>query len=148
MNLSANLVGDDRVRAMFGRLSQQLAQRALAATAVQAEDEVEREAAKHTRTGALVQSIYKTRIRDLAWQIGHNPRQAPHAVFVHWGTKPHVIRPENKKALRFPSGGVFRFAGRVNHPGYRGDPWLTRAALEAPRIFERQVAAAIRDLTR
>jgi hypothetical protein len=43
--------------------------------------------------------------------------------------------------LRWAGGGVFKFAGKVNHPGNKADPWLTRAARMAPAIFERQVAA-------
>lgn len=62
---------------------------------------------------------------------------------MHWGARPHVIQPKNKKALRWPVGGKFVFAREVHHPGYKGDPWMVRAAAEAPRIFERHVAAQI-----
>lgn len=147
MNLNIDVRGDDRVRAMLNRIGSQLADRSLAATAVQAEDYVEAAAAIHSRTGALVQSIYKQRVRPLGWEIGHNRQQAPQAVFVHWGTKPHRIEPRNKKALRFPSANGFRFARGVNHPGYKGDPWLVRAAREAPRNFENHVAQQLRALS-
>jgi len=147
MNLNIDVRGDDRVRAMFARINDQLAQRAIAATAVSAEDEIELAVGKHTKTGALFQSIYKTRIRPLAWELGHNRQQAPHALFVHWGTKPHRIAPKNKKAMRWAGPNGFRFARGVNHPGYRGDPWLTRAAREAPRHFEQHVAQTLRSLS-
>jgi hypothetical protein len=147
VNLDIDVRGDDRVRAMLQRIGAQLASRSLAATAVQAEDYVEAAAAVHSRSGALVQSIYKQRIRPLAWEIGHNRQQAPQAVFVHWGTRPHRIEPRNKKALRFVGAGGFVFARGVNHPGYKGDPWLVRAAREAPRNFEQHVARQLRALS-
>jgi hypothetical protein len=147
MNLNIDVRGDDRVRAMLARISDQLAQRALAATAVEAEDYIEEAAGRHTKTGALFQSIYKNRIRPLAWELGHNRQQAPHALFVHWGTRPHVIKPAAKKALRWAGPAGFRFARAVNHPGYRGDPWLRRAAREAPRNFEAHVAQQLRSLS-
>ena len=51
--------------------------------------------------------------------------------FVHFGTKPHVIKPKNKKALRWVGGDNFIFAKKVNHPGYKGDPFLYIAAKES-----------------
>ena len=147
MNLHIDVRGDDKVRAMLVRIGSQLAQRSLAQTVVEAEDYVEAAAAVHNVTGALVQSIYKNRLRPLAWEIGHNRQQAPHALFVHWGTRPHAIKPSTKKALRWSGQGGYRFARGVHHPGYRGDPWLTRAAREAPRNFERHVAQQLRLLS-
>lgn len=44
-----------------------------------------------------------------------------------YGTPRHVIRPRRKRALRFTSGGAVIFARRVNHPGTRANPFLTRA---------------------
>lgn len=54
----------------------------------------------------------------------------PASLFVIKGTKPHEIHPRNRKALRFNLGGPagpVQFAKRVNHPGYKGDDFLTRA---------------------
>lgn len=39
------------------------------------------------------------------------------------GTRPHVIRPRQAKALRFRSGGRIRFAKVVHHPGNPARPW-------------------------
>jgi hypothetical protein len=51
--------------------------------------------------------------------------QAAYAGFVEFPTKPHVIRPKNRKALRVPiSGGGYFFAKKVNHPGTAGKPFL------------------------
>lgn len=56
--------------------------------------------------------------------------RARHARFVHDGTRPHVIRPRNARALRFEVGGRIVFAQRVNHPGYKGNPFLRDAVRE------------------
>jgi hypothetical protein len=104
-----------------------------------------RGADKHTKSGALLQSLYNRPIPG-GREIGHDPQRAPHAVFVHWGTKPHVIKPKNRKMLRWPVGGAFAFAREVHHPGYKGDAWLTRAADSAMREFDAIVQRATRNL--
>ena len=147
MRVTTTLTGTDAVRRTLQTIGRQAAFRALAATAEDAQDYIEAEAAKHNRSGAMVRSVYLRRIGTMAFEVGHDLQQAPHAIFVHWGTRPHVIRPKNKKALRWAVGGVFRFARMVRHPGYAGDPWLVRAAARAPADFERHVAAHIARLT-
>lgn len=145
MKLRIDTVGVDQARASLRRIGGTLATRALASTVVDVEEIVENQAAKHNGTGALVRSIYKKRIHD-GWEIGHDPRVAPHAVFVHWGTglwgpkrAKYPIKPKRKRALRWAVGGAFVFAKGVMHPGIKGDPWLTRAARAAPAIFQRHV---------
>lgn len=141
MKITAAITGVPEVRRELQRIAS-LAREALARTAVQVEDYIEAEAGKHNRQGRLVSSIYKRPIAG-GWEIGHDPRVAPHAVFVHWGTRPHVIRPKHKKALRWAGGGAFSFAKRVRHPGYKGDAWMVRAAGRAPHIFEQHVRALL-----
>lgn len=55
----------------------------------------------------------------------------PHTIFVHNRMPKHVIRPRRAKALRFTVGGQVVFARIVHHPGYKGDPFLTRALRDA-----------------
>lgn len=141
MKLTTSITGDKAVRAELLRIGS-LPNKALAGTAVQVEDYVEAEAAKHNKTGRLVRSIYRRQIAT-GWEIGHDPQHAPHALFVHWGARPHVIRRKVKKSLRWPAGGAFAFAKKVDHPGYKGDAWMVRAAAQAPRIFEQQLAAML-----
>jgi hypothetical protein len=43
------------------------------------------------------------------------------------GTRPHLIRPRNRKALRFEVGGSVVFAKLVRHPGTRANDFLGRA---------------------
>jgi len=99
----------------------------------------------HTDTGALVGSLgHGPRRAPDGWIVGHDTRRAPHAVFVHWGTRPHVIEPRKRKVLRWPSGGGFVFAQRVQHPGYKGDPYLVTASDKAISKFSRILANEIR----
>lgn len=51
-----------------------------------------------------------------------------YARFVHDGTRPHVIEPRLKKALRIPTGGGHVFAMKVNHPGTAPRPFMDDAA--------------------
>lgn len=51
----------------------------------------------------------------------------PATLFVHNGTPPHPIRARRARALRFEVGGQVVYARAVYHPGYRGDPFLTKA---------------------
>lgn len=49
-----------------------------------------------------------------------------YAGYVEHGTRAHVIRPRNARALRFPvlGGGGFGFARSINHPGSRPHPYF------------------------
>lgn len=57
-----------------------------------------------------------------------------YAPYVNDGTRPHIIRPRTKQALRFRVGGRTVFAKVVHHPGTRARPFLDDAL--------KQVAAA------
>lgn len=150
MKFTQDLAGTDAIRRKLEQIGDKLAKRALAETAEEIEENVGEWAGRHTRpggTGALFRSIIARPLGDGSqWEIGHDLQAAPHALFVHWGTKPHKIEPKNKKMLRFPVGGQFAFAREVNHPGYKGDPWLADQAAAAPKIFERRVNALLSTL--
>lgn len=104
-------------------------------------DSAQRGADAHTKTGALARSLFNRAIPN-GREIGHELQAAPHAVFVHWGTRPHEIRPRRRKVLRWPAGDAFAFARKVQHPGYKGDDWMVRAADEAVRQFDAIVRKA------
>lgn len=141
MKLTAKATGIDAARAELLRIGAMPA-KALAVVAEEVETFVEGEAGKHNKRGALVQSVYLRRAGE-SFDVGHDGQRAPHALWVHWGTKPHDIKPKRKGALRWAAGGVFHFARIVHHPGYRGDPWMTRAAALAPRLFDQQLQAML-----
>ncbi|UZR29076.1 hypothetical protein [Methylococcus mesophilus] len=108
-------------------------------------EEVQDGADAHTKTGALFQSV-RLRKAPGGYLIDHDERRAPHAEFVQWGTKPHVIQPKNRKMLRWAHGKSFVFARFVRHPGYKGDPYMKRAAEDAPRHFERIIRQLQREV--
>ncbi len=101
-------------------------------------------ASRHSKTGALLQSLYNRSIPG-GREIGHDPQRAPHALFVNMGTKPHIIRPKDKKALRWVMGNRFVFAKSVKHPGYRGDAYILDAAADAMSQFKQIVDKATKD---
>jgi hypothetical protein len=77
------------------------------------------------RTGTLVRSRRKT-----VTVTGGRPKvtlgfYAPHALPHHEGTPPHLIRPRNRRVLRFPGRGGVVFAHQVRHPGTRRNPYLS-----------------------
>lgn len=72
--------------------------------------------------------------------------QASYAVFVERGTRPHIIRPRNTKALRFAAsaagqrlsgsarrGAAVIFARVVHHPGTQAQPFMEPAARDVIR---------------
>ena len=110
-------------------------------------DAAQRGAGRHSKpggSGALFQSLHNRSIPK-GREVGHDPQRAPHALFVNLGTRPHEIRPKNKKALRWAGGGLFHFAKVVKHPGYRGDAYMIAAATEAVREFRAIVDQAMRE---
>jgi len=77
------------------------------------------------RTGRLRQSI-TVRLETEKVTVGP---AVPYAPYVEYGTKPHIIRPVNAKALAFEVGGTTVFAKLVRHPGFAGR-FFARGAYE------------------
>jgi hypothetical protein len=85
-------------------------------------------------TGRLAASIHIRQHRLARKQFMTIGSSLPHARMVHQGTKPHLIRPKDRR--RTGQKGVLIFqdrqAGRivfshmVKHPGTRANPYLTR----------------------
>lgn len=86
----------------------------------------EMEARVPVRTGRLRQSI-QVRVHGEKVIIGPDTE---YAAFVEFGTKPHVIRAKNAKALAFKMGGQTVIVRKVNHPGTKAKPYV-RPAFEA-----------------
>lgn len=138
MKINVNVTGLESIRNQFAKLGK-APEQALAATAVKIEEYIDTQLAVHAKTGALERSLGKKRI-PFGWEIGHDSRVAPYARFVHDGTRPHLILPKKKKALRWASDGKFFFSKKgVRHPGTKPDRWMDRAAAMAPKIFEQQL---------
>lgn len=106
-------------------------------------DSAQRGAGAHSKTGALFASLYN-RSTPGGRRVGHDPSRAPHARFVIFGTRPHVITPKTRRALRWVGPRGFVFAKKVNHPGYRGDDYMMRARDDALAAFPMISAEALR----
>lgn len=98
--------------------------------------------APHKRTGTLQRSIGPGELSDTRATVRAT---AAHAGYLEFGTRPHVIRPRNRRVLAWSdqpgatrlSGSMrtgFRpnvFARLVNHPGTAASPFLAPAARQA-----------------
>jgi len=77
------------------------------------------------RTGALRASIHMRHTRDTRGQYIKIGSALPYALIHHEGTRPHLITPKKRKALRFYSKGFMVFAHMVMHPGTRPNRYLS-----------------------
>jgi hypothetical protein len=138
------LTGDEEVRAVFRSMVPRLQNVALAKLAQAVYEDVEKGVAPHevpkpgraNPTRRLWQSLYKRKASNDSWEVGHDPKIADYARYVLYGTRPHEIRPKNRRSLRWASGVGFIFAKFVKHPGTKADPYLVRSAQKAKLLFE------------
>jgi len=126
----------DSFNAIFKHLDEDLG-KVLSDTAQHIYDETERGADSHTVTGALANSVFLRSINS-GFVVGLDTQAAPHALFVHFPTKPHLIKPKKKKTLRWAGNGVFNFSKSVMHPGYKGDPFFYNAIDSGMRYLDQQ----------
>jgi HK97 gp10 family phage protein len=98
-----------------------------------AEEEMRRQAPE--RTGRLRRSIRK-RLNLAALEVEVGP-DVEYAVYVEYGTHPHVIRPVRAEALRFEVEGEIVFARLVRHPGTKPNPFVRRTAEQTHRQIPR-----------
>lgn len=82
------------------------------------------------RTGNLGRTIGEGPISFTGPRTVHGSvhAKADYALYVHEGSRPHLIRPKRAQALRFQIGGRTVFAKLVRHPGTRARPFLRNAA--------------------
>lgn len=80
------------------------------------------------KTGNLRRSIHVGRVTT---RSAETIASANYAAFVEFGTKPHEIRPRNRRALRWKVPGGHRFAKVVRHPGTRARPFMMPGAERA-----------------
>jgi hypothetical protein len=106
------------------------------------------------KTSTLGRSIHLTTVTATA---ATTVASANYAAHVEYGTKAHVIKPRNKKALRFPAGGTsttlsgrvrtgelrrlgkgaYVFSKGVQHPGTKPQPFMrpgAEAAIKAEGV--------------
>ena len=134
--MKITLTGSAKISDAFRSLVPDLQSKAVARLAQTVFKDVLSGADKHTKTGLLHQSVQLRKISSDTYVIYHDSQIASYWRYVHWGAKPHLIRPSKKKALRWPSGNGFIFSRFVRHPGYKGDPYMVNALDAAPAHFE------------
>jgi hypothetical protein len=86
-------------------------------------------------TGRLAASV-RSEVKKSFWRVnGRLGSDLPQARWKDRGTKRHDIEPLGQYPLRFfwrRTGRIERF-WHVDHPGYRGDGWLTKSVEETAR---------------
>ena len=85
-------------------------------------------------TGNLKNSI-DYRIKGSTIEIFMNE----YALYVEFGTPPHIIRAKNAKALHFKVGGKDVFAKSVNHPGTRPQPFIRPVLRRLGPIIQKNI---------
>ncbi len=74
---------------------------------------------------------------------------AAYALFVEYGTKPHIIEAVHAMALAFQLGGRTVFAKRVFHPGFPGKFFVKSTGEECmPKVWRMVLEAYMRLLKR
>lgn len=97
-------------------------------------------------TGGLTQSIREIEAKHEGGQVtGGVEATAGHAIFVHEGTKPHVIRAKKKGSLAFEKRGSGKEVTEyeIHHPGTKPDPFLTRSIHHNQAKFKETMADAV-----
>lgn len=100
-----------------------------------------------SHTGNLSRAIFSKMLSDTTGMVGVG-QEAPYAGFVNNGTRPHIIRAVNAKALRFFVGGTAVFAKYVNHPGTKPTRFMETALQNRreriPRIVSNYVKLGVK----
>lgn len=82
-------------------------------------------------TGELDRSIREDAQMVMPMRVtGGVTAHARHAIYVHEGTRPHVIHTDKDHPMVFRIGGMKIFAETVRSPGQRPNPFLRRAMQE------------------
>lgn len=124
------------------------------------------------KTGNLARGFRAERLGFMRWRISNLVKYFP---FVEDDTKPHEIRPKNKKALAFPSAGKFAAltgktlkltksgavsAGHmkaygnltmavvksVHHPGTKGQHMMSNSVREINDRLMQNISTAVKNL--
>ncbi len=149
--MSVNIEGIDKFNRLLDKIpasfNESLAKTTRSATQA-AYDAFDRWADKHRVTGNMRNAVYSHPTGQHTWEIGVDSSKAKYAPFVSHGTKPHPIKPNKRKSLRWTSGNGFKFAKLVNHPGYKGDPIEEKAIQAAEDKFEQLANRITTDIER
>jgi hypothetical protein len=146
------VVGVGKVIKKLKRLGSEYPKEFIARATHDLHDNAVKNASKHTKSGRLENNI-EMRITNDSGEIyianagmvkKWRGKHVNYGIFVHFGSKPHIIKPKHKKALRWGGSSVFHFAKSVKHPGYKGDPFMYNALKTTQRKLN-QIAKDIID---
>lgn len=142
--ISLKIEGMDKLKEIFQRFPQIAAQEydtALDRSAKKIEGDAVRKAPvnKSFGGGTLRQSIGSRKSGPLAYTVAAT---AAYATYVNFGTRPHVIRAKNAKALANTRTGQF-FGKTVNHPGTRAQPFFSDAVKDGEPFINKELSRAI-----
>ena len=154
MSIQVRIDGVDALRGQLLDLPKKLEASVLRQMSQIAYDKMQEGAGRHSKTGALFDSVYQRPIPH-GREVGHDPLKTrlesglSYDRFVIFGTRPHPIpnpnKPRKKKALHWARGGSTFTYVSVNHPGYRGDNYMQAAADAAIAQFSAIVTAAMKE---
>lgn len=137
----------ESIKALLIEMGGPLARKALARTAVELEKYVRDEGMPHFKGGGMNQALFKRKRQDGdMWDIGYDLRRAHYAVYVLFGTRPHIILPKEKKMLRWAKDGKFYSKYKVNHPGNKPDNSLERAKEKFVPTFKSHIEALLKGM--
>lgn len=149
--MKVEVIGAADISAAFSSLLPQVKSKAIARLAQSVYTEVLDSADKHHRkNGLLRKSLELRRTSEDEYFIYHDDNAFramhfdPYWKYVQFGTRPHVIKPNKRKVMRWPGGNGFVFAKFVKHPGYKGDAYMVAAVKNAPAAFEKIVQSIAR----
>ncbi|MCS7135473.1 MAG: hypothetical protein RMJ14_01795 [Nitrososphaerota archaeon] len=94
------------------------------------------------KTGKLRGSVRSEATSAYEWRVVVGDVNARYAPFVFYGTRPHVIKPTNAKALKFEINGLTIFARKVLHPGTEPVP-LQTYLVDSMRVLLPKIAQEI-----
>lgn len=89
---------------------------------------------KQVGQGARLRQSFFIRMENKLSGVLYN--RQPYAVYVHEGTRPHEIRPRDKKVLANRRRGQF-FGKLVHHPGTQANPFFARAVEKSKDAIQR-----------
>ena len=98
-------------------------------------------------SGKLRQNIY-ARYTQGEGVVGPDLNVTPYAIFVHEGTRAHIIRPKTKKALYWK--GAKHPVKMVRHPGTKANPFVDKTYDESGpivvKIFKNTIDNIVKNL--
>jgi len=142
--------GIDAINKKLRSLDRDLAHELIKDVTKDAYRNIKKRALKHYVTGTMEDNIFfhvsKSKLEgavgidDNGMMVEWKGKDINYALFVLLGTKPHNIKPKEKKVLRYNNIGEFVFAKSVKHPGYKGDDFMEKGLQDTMNNLDSTIA--------